>query len=80
MKYGSTKIVSDEEFVAKEVELEDPVENISAKLVRQADAKYTSLVDEKPKDSPSSMSTKSVHERLAEEDETRSLGWLPASG
>lgn len=35
-KYGSPKIVNDGVTVAKEVELEDPVENIGAKLVRQA--------------------------------------------
>ena len=34
-KYGSPKIVNDGVTVAKEVELEDPVENIGAKLVRQ---------------------------------------------
>lgn len=35
-KYGSPRIVNDGVTVAKEVELEDPVENIGAKLVRQA--------------------------------------------
>lgn len=35
-KYGSPKIVNDGVTIAKEVELEDPVENIGAKLVRQA--------------------------------------------
>lgn len=35
-KFGSPKIVNDGVTVAKEVELEDPVENIGAKLVRQA--------------------------------------------
>ena len=34
-RYGSPKIVNDGVTVAKEVELEDPVENIGAKLVRQ---------------------------------------------
>jgi chaperonin GroEL len=38
-KYGSPKIVNDGVTVAREVELEDPVENIGAKLVRQAAAK-----------------------------------------
>ncbi|GMH38191.1 hypothetical protein BSKO_06075 [Bryopsis sp. KO-2023] len=35
-KYGSPKIVNDGVTVAREVELEDPVENIGVKLVRQA--------------------------------------------
>lgn len=35
LRYGSPKIVNDGVTVAKEVELEDPVENIGAKLVRQ---------------------------------------------
>ena len=34
-KFGSPRIVNDGGTVAKEVELEDPVENIGAKLVRQ---------------------------------------------
>ena len=34
-KYGSPRIVNDGVTVAKEVELEDPVENIGAMLVRQ---------------------------------------------
>lgn len=38
-KFGSPKIVNDGVTIAKEVELEDPVENIGAKLVRQAAAK-----------------------------------------
>merc|ERR1712070_701303 len=38
-KFGSPKIVNDGVTVAKEVELEDPVENIGAKLVRQASQK-----------------------------------------
>jgi chaperonin GroEL len=32
-KYGSPKIVNDGVTIAREVELEDPVENIGAKLV-----------------------------------------------
>ena len=35
-KYGSPRIVNDGVTVAREVELEDPVEDIGAKLVRQA--------------------------------------------
>jgi hypothetical protein len=35
-KYGSPKIVNDGVTVAREIELEDPLENIGAKLVRQA--------------------------------------------
>jgi chaperonin GroEL len=42
-KYGSPKIVNDGVTVAKEVELEDPVENIGAKLVRQAAARTNDL-------------------------------------
>ncbi|KAK6936976.1 Chaperonin Cpn60/GroEL/TCP-1 family [Dillenia turbinata] len=42
-KYGSPKIVNDGVTVAKEVELEDPVENVGAKLVRQAAAKTNDL-------------------------------------
>eukprot|EP00891_Asterochloris_glomerata_P007952 jgi/Astpho2/7952/Aster-06551 len=38
-KYGSPRIVNDGVTVAKEVDLEDPVENIGAKLVRQAASK-----------------------------------------
>ncbi|KAF5841332.1 chaperonin 60B2 [Dunaliella salina] len=38
-KYGSPKIVNDGVTIAREVELEDPVENIGCKLVRQAAAK-----------------------------------------
>ncbi len=38
-KYGSPKIVNDGVTIATEVELEDPVENIGAKLVRQAAAR-----------------------------------------
>ncbi|KAF6172722.1 hypothetical protein GIB67_000780 [Kingdonia uniflora] len=43
-KYGSPKIVNNGVTVAKEVELEDPVENIGAKLVRQAAANTNDLV------------------------------------
>ncbi|KAF6163042.1 hypothetical protein GIB67_033313, partial [Kingdonia uniflora] len=43
-KYGSPKIVNDGVTVAKEVELEDPVENIGTKLVRQATANTNDLV------------------------------------
>ncbi|PIA42808.1 hypothetical protein AQUCO_02000330v1 [Aquilegia coerulea] len=42
-KYGSPKIVNDGVTVAKEVSLEDPVENIGAKLVRQAASKTNDL-------------------------------------
>eukprot|EP00244_Chara_vulgaris_P000199 TRINITY_DN1031_c0_g1_i1.p1 TRINITY_DN1031_c0_g1~~TRINITY_DN1031_c0_g1_i1.p1 ORF type:complete len:640 (-),score=210.29 TRINITY_DN1031_c0_g1_i1:517-2436(-) len=42
-KYGAPKIVNDGVTVAKEVELEDPVENIGAKLVRQAASKTNDL-------------------------------------
>ncbi|CAD6340512.1 unnamed protein product [Miscanthus lutarioriparius] len=42
-KYGSPRIVNDGVTVAREVELEDPVENIGAKLVRQAAAKTNDL-------------------------------------
>lgn len=42
-KYGSPKIVNDGVTVAKEVELEDPVENIGAKLVRQAASRTNDL-------------------------------------
>ncbi|KAK9045928.1 hypothetical protein V6N11_051831 [Hibiscus sabdariffa] len=45
-KYGSPKIVNDGVTVAKEVELEDPVENIGAKLVRQAAAKTNDLASD----------------------------------
>lgn len=40
-KYGSPRIVNDGVTVAKEVELEDPVENIGAKLVRQVLRPFT---------------------------------------
>ena len=42
-KFGSPKIVNDGVTVAKEVELEDPVENIGAKLVRQAASKTNDI-------------------------------------
>ncbi|KAJ9692303.1 hypothetical protein PVL29_011387 [Vitis rotundifolia] len=42
-KYGSPKIVNDGVTVAREVELEDPVENIGARLVRQAASKTNDL-------------------------------------
>ncbi|KAJ0075223.1 hypothetical protein Patl1_34075 [Pistacia atlantica] len=42
-KYGSPKIVNDGVTVAKEVELEDPVENIGARLVRQPASKTNDL-------------------------------------
>lgn len=42
-KYGSPKIVNDGVTVAKQVELEDPVENIGAKLVLQAASKTNDL-------------------------------------
>ncbi|XP_056165594.1 chaperonin 60 subunit beta 2, chloroplastic-like [Syzygium oleosum] len=49
-KYGSPKIVNDGVTVAKEVELEDPVENIGAKLVRQAAAKNNDLAGDATSD------------------------------
>ena len=42
-KYGSPRIVNDGVTVAREVELEDAVENIGAKLVRQAASKTNDL-------------------------------------
>eukprot|EP00271_Cylindrocystis_brebissonii_P009078 TRINITY_DN236_c0_g2_i1.p1 TRINITY_DN236_c0_g2~~TRINITY_DN236_c0_g2_i1.p1 ORF type:complete len:605 (+),score=163.84 TRINITY_DN236_c0_g2_i1:168-1982(+) len=42
-KFGPPKIVNDGVTVAKEVDLEDPVENIGAKLVRQAASKTNDL-------------------------------------
>ncbi|XP_043700964.1 ruBisCO large subunit-binding protein subunit beta, chloroplastic isoform X1 [Telopea speciosissima] len=42
-KYGPPKIVNDGAAVLKEVELEDPLENVGAKLVRQAGAKTNDL-------------------------------------
>lgn len=44
-KFGSPKIVNDGVTVAKEVELEDPVENIGAKLVRQVSISATDLLN-----------------------------------
>ncbi|CAN0923894.1 Chaperonin 60 subunit beta 4, chloroplastic [Linum grandiflorum] len=38
-KYGPPKIVNDGETVLKQIELEDPLENVGVKLVRQAGAK-----------------------------------------
>ncbi|XP_071715985.1 ruBisCO large subunit-binding protein subunit beta, chloroplastic-like [Rutidosis leptorrhynchoides] len=42
-KYGPPKIVNDGETVLKEIQLEDPLENIGVKLVRQAGAKTNDL-------------------------------------
>ncbi|GFZ16196.1 TCP-1/cpn60 chaperonin family protein [Actinidia rufa] len=42
-KYGPPKIVNDGETVLKEIELEDPLENVGVKLVRQAGAKTNDL-------------------------------------
>ncbi|XP_030480231.1 chaperonin 60 subunit beta 4, chloroplastic isoform X3 [Cannabis sativa] len=42
-KYGPPKIVNDGETVLKEIELEDPLENVGVKLVRQAGAKTNEL-------------------------------------
>jgi chaperonin GroEL len=42
-KYGSPRIVNDGVTVAKEVNLMDPIENIGAKLVRQAASKTNDL-------------------------------------
>ncbi|KAK4479849.1 hypothetical protein RD792_015392 [Penstemon davidsonii] len=42
-KYGPPKIVNDGETVLKEIELEDPVENVGVKLVRQAGARTNDL-------------------------------------
>ncbi|CAB4264881.1 unnamed protein product [Prunus armeniaca] len=42
-KYGPPKIVNDGETVLKQIELEDPVENVGVKLVRQAGAKTNDL-------------------------------------
>ncbi|CAJ2648284.1 unnamed protein product [Trifolium pratense] len=42
-KYGPPKIVNDGETVLKEIELEDPLENVGVKLVRQAGAKTNIL-------------------------------------
>ncbi|KAG9448645.1 hypothetical protein H6P81_008610 [Aristolochia fimbriata] len=42
-KYGPPKIVNDGVTVLKEVELEDPLENVGAKLIREAAAKTNDL-------------------------------------
>ncbi|OVA12532.1 Chaperonin Cpn60 [Macleaya cordata] len=42
-KYGPPKIVNDGVTVLKQIELEDPVENVGAKLVREAGAKTNDL-------------------------------------
>ncbi|GMH26198.1 hypothetical protein Nepgr_028041 [Nepenthes gracilis] len=42
-KYGPPKIVNDGETVLREIELEDPLENVGVKLVRQAGAKTNDL-------------------------------------
>nr|AKH05123.1 chaperonin-60 beta4 [California macrophylla] len=42
-KYGPPKIVNDGETVLKQIELDDPVENVGVKLVRQAGAKTNDL-------------------------------------
>ncbi|WOL12115.1 ruBisCO large subunit-binding protein subunit beta, chloroplastic-like isoform X1 [Canna indica] len=42
-KYGPPKIINDGETVLKEVELEDPLENVGVKLVRQAGARTNDL-------------------------------------
>ncbi|CAD5168019.1 unnamed protein product, partial [Musa acuminata subsp. malaccensis] len=42
-KYGPPRIVNDGETVLKEVELEDPLENVGVKLVRQAGARTNDL-------------------------------------
>ncbi|XP_019059090.1 PREDICTED: chaperonin 60 subunit beta 4, chloroplastic isoform X2 [Tarenaya hassleriana] len=42
-KYGTPRIVNDGETVLKEIELEDPLENVGVKLVRQAGAKTNDL-------------------------------------
>lgn len=42
-KYGPPKIVNDGETVLKDIELEDPLENVGVKLVRQAGAKTNEL-------------------------------------
>lgn len=42
-KYGPPKIVNDGETILKEVELQDPVENVGVKLVRQAAAKTNEI-------------------------------------
>ncbi|TYJ00845.1 hypothetical protein E1A91_A13G113700v1 [Gossypium mustelinum] len=42
-KYGPPKIVNDGETVLKQIELDDPLENVGVKLVRQAGAKTNDL-------------------------------------
>ncbi|KAI7980536.1 hypothetical protein LOK49_Contig138G00006 [Camellia lanceoleosa] len=42
-KYGPPKIVHDGETILKEIELEDPLENVGVKLVRQAGAKTNDI-------------------------------------
>ncbi|MCL7049699.1 hypothetical protein MKW94_008240, partial [Papaver nudicaule] len=42
-KYGTPKIVNDGVTVLKQIELEDPLENVGAKLVRQAGARTNDL-------------------------------------
>lgn len=42
-KYGPPKIINDGETVLKQIELEDPLENVGVKLVRQAGAKTNDL-------------------------------------
>nr|AKH05145.1 chaperonin-60 beta4 [Pelargonium tetragonum] len=42
-KYGPPKIVNDGETVLKQIELDDPMENVGVKLVRQAGAKTNDL-------------------------------------
>ncbi|KAI3467187.1 hypothetical protein Pfo_023850 [Paulownia fortunei] len=42
-KYGPPKIVNDGETVLKEIELDDPLENVGVKLVRQAGARTNDL-------------------------------------
>ncbi|KAF6139136.1 hypothetical protein GIB67_009979, partial [Kingdonia uniflora] len=75
-KYGSPKIVNDGVTVAKEVELEDPVENIGAKLVRQAAANTNDLVGD-----GTTTSVVPAQGLIAEDVKTRGLGredWLQA--
>ncbi|CAN4121980.1 unnamed protein product [Withania somnifera] len=42
-KYGPPKIVNDGETVLKEIQLDDPLENVGVKLVREAGAKTNNL-------------------------------------
>nr|GEW57798.1 chaperonin C60-like protein [Tanacetum cinerariifolium] len=46
-EYESCKIVNDDVTITKEVELEDPVDNIGAKLVRQSASKTNDLAGDK---------------------------------